>query len=418
MLLVNEILELPEAAIHNALSKLSWKLLKKEMDKTPWYKSPIELLELIMRSDSLLNKRENTEKSRKRGELFTELLAHVALKVDSNVLDEFKKKLDFFSLTDDCFKEILKFEGELSALKDLESDTRVWSAMSWFVEDSNFLQKKIEEKFKSGEPVLITSLSVTGESGVPVDPSTYHTQQVGALGSAILMEAYRFNWFDAEGIVVIPDRVQVADDEIYKAGSIFYNANIWAHLDNLQEQVRILGREFLVRAKDEYENAPEDFKFGIEFGRNTDSEIFDYIAGQRNFTRESSNFFALKKDVGLNSLLDAVASITRSQSVKQHHIASSSLSVLLNYNILEDDTLYEGLNLTEWIDGFCSLREFCTKLILPASGKNPLSSVEKGDGFIYKPDRPLLADNSPSLSIVIGAPLNPRLGSGTYRRSP
>lgn len=374
MLLANEALEFPETAIHKALSKLSWKLLKKEMDKLPWYKSPIEFLELIMRCDSLLNKRINTDKAKKRSELFAELLAYVALKTKSETLDKFKEKLNFFAVADDCFNEILKFEGKLSALKDLEPDARVWSAMNWFVSDSNHLHKKIEEQFISGEPVLINSLSVTSESGDKVDPSSYHVQQVGALGSAILMEAYRHSWFDSEGVVAIPDGVQVSDDDIFKAGSIFYNANIWALLDELQEQVRFLGRDFLVRTKDEYEKTPEEFKFGIEFGKNTDSEIFDYIVGQRNFTRESSNFFSIKKDVKLNSLLDAVASLTGSQTVKEHHIASSSLSVLLNYDIVEDETLYEGLKLTEWIDGFCGLREFCITLHSSAAEEKPLSS--------------------------------------------
>lgn len=80
-----KMLEFPEAAIHKALSKLYWKLLKKELDKFPWYKNPIEFLELIMRSDSLLNKRANAEKAKKLGELFVELLNHVALKASDRL---------------------------------------------------------------------------------------------------------------------------------------------------------------------------------------------------------------------------------------------------------------------------------------------------------------------------------------------
>jgi hypothetical protein len=374
LLVVNEILEFPEAAIHKALSKLSWKLLKKEMDKFPWYKNPIEFLELIMRSDSLLNKRANAEKAKKRAELFAELLNHAATKANDEVVGQFKKRLGFFAVADECFNEVLKFEGQLSALKDLSADSRIWAAMNWFVADSRILHKKIEDVFKSGKPVLINSLSVTGASGVPVDPSIYHSQQVDALGSAILMEAYRCSWFDSEGVVEIPDRVHVGDDETFKAGSILYNANIWALIDNLQEQVRFLGREFLVRASEEYDNAPAEFKFGIEFGNNTGAEVFDYIAGQRNATRESSNFFSIKKDVKLNSLLDAVSSITGSQTIKDHHIASSSLSVLLSYNVLEDETLYEGLSIADWIDGFCGLREFCSSRLSSSVGINRLMS--------------------------------------------
>lgn len=374
MLLPTDSLEFPEAAIHKALSKLSWKLLKKEMDKCPWYKNSLGFLKLIMRSGSLLNRRPNTDRANKRNILFNELINYVALKEKGEILDEFKKQLNFFEVIDDCFNEILKFEGQLSALKDLESRSRIWSTLNWFVRDSNYLHNKINEKFLGDEPVLINSLSVTGESGAPVDPSSYHIQQVGALGSAILMEAYRYNWFDSDGAVVIPERVQVSDNEVFKAGAIFYNANIWALLDDLQEQVRFLGRDFVIRTKSDYENTPKNFKYGIEFGKNTDSEIFDHIAGLRNFTRESSNYFSIKKDVKLNTFLNAVASITGSQSVKEHHIASSSLSVLLNYDISEDDTVYEGLSLTEWIDGFCGLREFCTALHSSAPEKKALSS--------------------------------------------
>lgn len=370
----NDTYELSETAIHNALSKLSWKLLKKEMDRTHWHKNPIEFLELVMRSDSLINKRENIDKKNKRTVLFTELLAHASLTLQKNDLDELKKKLSFFEITDNCFSEILKFDGQLSALKELQPETRLWSVMNWFVTDSHYVQEKIEEQFKSGKPILISSLSVTGESGVPVDPSAYHIQQVGALGSAILMESYRCNWFDGDGNVVIPDRVQVSEDDIFKSGSILYNANIWALFDDLQEQVRFLGRDFTVRNKDEYNSPPEEFKFGIEFGKNTASKILDHIAGERNFTRETSNYFSFKKDNKLNKLLDAIALITGSQHLKEHHIASSSLSVLLNYEISEDDTKYEGLNLTEWIDGFCGLKGFCAALHSAAGSKKFLTA--------------------------------------------
>lgn len=327
-----------------------------------------------MRCDSLINKRANLDKAKKRNELFQELINYVALKTPCEHLELFNKKLGFFTLADECFSEILQFEGKLLALKDLAPATRIWAALNWFVGDTNLLHKKIEDRFLGSEPILLNTLSVTGESGDPIDPSSYHAQQVGALGSAILMEAYRNNWFDVDGTVVIPDKVEVSEEEIFKSGSIFYNANIWALLDDLQEQVRFLERDFLIRSKDKYLDPPKDFKFGIEFSKNTDAEIFDYIAGVRNNTRESSNFFSFKRDKRLNSLLDATAVITGSHSVKEHYLASSSLSVLLNYDITEDNTIYEGLTLTEWIEGFCGLREYCSNLHSSASQDKPLGS--------------------------------------------
>ncbi|WP_265578064.1 hypothetical protein [Pseudomonas protegens] len=362
MILIPEATEIPEATVHKALSKLSWKLLKKEIDKFPWHKNPLALLDVIMRCDSLINKRKNADKSNKREELFNELLRYIELKTTDKDFEQFKRKLGFFSIADECFSEILVFEGKLLALKDLAPESRVWATLNWFVGDSNLLQKKIEERFLGAEPVLLNSLSVSGESGEQVDPASYHAQQVGALGSAILMEAYRNNWFDNEEAVLIPDKVEVTKEDIFKSGSIFYNANIWALIDDLQEQVRFLGRDFLIRSQEDYADLPEDFKFGIEFGKNTDAEIFDHVAGVRNNTRESSNFFSFKKDKQLNLLLDATAAVTGSHSLKEQYLTASSLSVLLNYDISEDDTIYEGLKLTEWIEGFCGLREYCASL--------------------------------------------------------
>ncbi len=374
MITIPEATNIPEAAIHKALSKLSWKLLKKEIDKFPWHRKPLELLEVVMRSDSLINKRNSVEKTNKRTELFQELINYASIKTKPEHIEQFKKKLAFFDIADECFSEILEFEGKLLALKDLTCEARIWSVLNWFVGDANILHEKIKEKFLGPAPVLFNSLSVAGESGDPVDPSSYHAQQVGALGSAILMEAYRNNWFNSDGAVLIPDKVEVSEEEIFKSGSIFYNANIWALFDDLQEQVRYLGRNFSIRIKDEYINPPEDFKFGIEFGKNTDAEIFDHVAGVRNNTRESSNFFSFKIDKQLNSLLDATAAITGSHSVKEQYLASSSLSVLLNYDISSDDTIYEGLNLTEWIEGFCGLREYCSTLHSSVAEEKPTTS--------------------------------------------
>ena len=374
MITIPEATNIPEAAIHKALYKLSWKLLKKEIDKYPWHKNPLQLLEVIMRSESLINKRKNVEVTKKSTDLLQELISYASIRITPEHVEQFKKKLDFFNVADKCFSEILEFEGKLLALKDLTCETRIWSTLNWFVGDSNVLHEKIKEKFLGPDPVLFNSLSVAGESGDPVDPSSYHAQQVGALGSAILMEAYRNNWFNSDGAVVIPDKVEVSEEEIFKSGSIFYNANIWALFDDLQEQVRYLGRNFSIRTKDEYIDPPEHFKFGIEFGKNTDAEIFDHIAGVRNNTRESSNFFSFKKDKRLNYLLDATAAITGSRSVKEQYLTSSSLSVLLNYDISDDDTIYEGLILTEWIDGFCGLREYCSTLRSSALEEKPISS--------------------------------------------
>ena len=366
--------EIPESGINNALSKLSWKLLKKELDKVAWKKNPRGLLDIIMRADSLINKRTNAEKAKKRQDLIAELTLYISPSIDEELLKLFKHKLGFFEIADTCFSEVLSFEGELDALKDLSPAKRMWSTMIWFVEDQNHLYEKIAEQFTTDKPVLINSLTVTGESGVPVDPSAYHTQQVDALGSAILMEAYRNNWFCPKGNVIIPDRLDISDTEVFKAGSVLYNANIWALVDTLQEQVRYLGRAHTRREPNEFESPPEGFKFGLELGGPTSAQIFDFIASQRNTSREFSNFFSFKKDSNLNKLLDAVSKVSGSTRVKDHYQAASSLSTLLNYEVLEDETLYEGLTIGDWIDGFCAAREYCASLISANSRSKPMVS--------------------------------------------
>ncbi|MEC6744605.1 hypothetical protein [Pseudomonas qingdaonensis] len=374
MQLEHEVIEIPEVVITSALAKLSWKLLKRELDKFQWHKDPLALLSVIMRTDALINKRQNAERTRKREELFEQLIAYISPKISTSLLEHFNKMLGFFSIIDTCFSEVLSFEGELSALKDLSPEVRVWSTMTWFVGDQNHLYEKIDDQFKSGQPVLINNLSVVGAAGIPVDPSTYHIQQVDALCAAILMEAYRNNWFTHDGIVVIPDRVPVDDDDTFKAGSIFFNANIWALIDNLQEHVRYLGRDHYVREPQEYDGAPDGFQFGIEFGDSTEAQFFDFVAGQRNNTRESSNFFSINKDPDLNSWLDAAAAISGSKTIKDHYHAASSLTTLLSYDVLEDNTLYEGLTLNDWIDGFCFTKEFCSKISSKNSQGQPLIS--------------------------------------------
>lgn len=67
--------------------------------------------------------------------------------------------------------------------------------------------------------------------------------------------------------------------------------------------------------------------------------------------------------------------MTGSHSLKEQYLAASSLSVLLNYDISEDETIYEGLTLTEWIEGFCGLREYCASLH-SSTGKEKLKDSE------------------------------------------
>ncbi|HCI2636919.1 hypothetical protein KUU78_11585 [Pseudomonas aeruginosa] len=372
MLVENEGHEIPEAAISSALTKVSWKLLKRELDKFQWHKNPPALLSVILRTEALINKRQNAEKTNKRKELFEELISYISPKLEKPFLEHFKKMLDFFNAAETCFYEVLKFEGELSALKDLSPAVRLWSTMTWFVGDQNHLYRKIAEQFKTREPVFINNFLINGADNIPVDPSTYHVQQVEALGSAILMEAYRNSWFAPDGVVVIPDRVPVDDTDKFKAGSVLFNANIWALIDVLQEQVRYLGRDHQIIEPHKYDSPPEDFKFGIEFGPSTEAQFFDFIASQRNNTRESTSFFSINKDPELNSFLDAVAT-SGSKTIRDRYHAASSLTTLLNYDVLEDETLYEGLTLSDWIDGFCFTKEFCST-ILSKDFEEPLTS--------------------------------------------
>lgn len=372
----NQKTELREKAIHDALAKVSWKLLKRELDKVAWHNQPLELLNVMMRADGLLNRRENNDKARRRAELFSELFAYVQGKLSPIDLDLFKRRLGLFEVFDQGFSEILEFEGKLDAVRLLPVNVRIWATAGWYISDRATVKRKMEEKYLSGQEMLLNSITIEGASGELVDPGAYHSQQVRAMGSAIMIEAYRCNWFDGEGLVELPEPVPVKDEDISKAGAVLFNANAWALLDDLQEQVRYLSREVTIRDASQFENPPEGFKFGIEIGPNVPEKFFEYIAAERTATRESSDFFAIKSDANLDVLLQRIAAVCGSEFARDNYIACHSLSTLLNYNIHDDDNEYSGLTLSEWVEAFCGLRDFCAGLVsVPRDMANIISEL-------------------------------------------
>lgn len=363
-----------EKSINSALKKISWKLLKKELDRLNIEANLERILNFVIHSECLVNKRGDVELREKIKILIHELLLYISKKTSYESYVRFEKKVKFLSTIESCFSGILNLQSEYPDLKLLSSRQKIWSCLKYFVENFNALEEKMADRFQSGGPIFINNLFIEDMGGNSFDPSTYHVQQVSALGSALFMEAYKNNWFEKDGSLVLPSYEDVSDDAVHSAGVIFYCANTWGLFDYLQEQVRYLGRDFSIIESFKYIDAPPNFDFSIRFGENPYSEIFDYIASRRNHTREFSNAMSIRELIRSDSHLKSIQSNPIYDYLSDFYVSSSSLSVLLNYDIAKDTNLYACLTLNEWISGFCAVRDFFRK-------KRSLTMQEKSRKF-------------------------------------
>lgn len=345
----------PQKEIEDAIKKMSWKLLKKELDKFAWYKQPTKLLNTIIHSDSLIFKRINLARMEQRDSFFESIAGYFAKKIPSHSarLDD---TLKWFHIFEECYADILSLEGQLDAVKSMRPVERIWAALEWYTRDYDQLTRKTESLLLEKSDNLVGSLSLAADNGGRIDPGTYHLQQAKALGAAIFMEAYRENWFDSEGYVVIPEELVADEEQVTQVGSIFMSANSWASVDELQQQIRFLGRGCQIRYSEEILDAPDGFKYVLDFDGPPESILFDHVTSERNAQRELADFLTFEFDPKLEKLLESLNQIFPNSDPKRAIHAASSLSALLNYNVTDDVAQYSGLTIEQWIAGYVAIR--------------------------------------------------------------
>lgn len=346
--------------VRDSLRKFSWKLLRRQLDKVDIKKHANELLGCIKRSDFFINKRPagKARKVAQRAELFKSLLDYLSDKLVAEQLQDFISVFGFFDILDECYAEFLSFEGQLPAVKELSSGERAWAFFIWYQRDYQAFMERVKDTVTEKGAVLLDALVITLDNGVSVEPSAYHMQQVSTLTSALKMEAYREGWFDAADKIILPQRQDLSIDQVSKVGVIFINANSWSTFEDLEQQVRYLGRQYTVINGKKYIGAPAELKYSIKFGECVYPHVLDYVAMARNFRRDYGNRFQISAERQFKEFFRRYGEIPPVAVAKEHHLSAMSLSLMLNYDIEDDGELYHGLTLSDWIKGYSALKFF------------------------------------------------------------
>ncbi|CAI8808556.1 NERD domain-containing protein [Pseudomonas donghuensis] len=351
---------LSEGEVVEALKKCSWKLLRRQLEKVSVKNSSSQLLGLVKRCDYFVNKRPKgrERRGRERAEFFKELIDYLRGKVPVSEVEEFETVFSFFEILDQCYAEFLDFEGQLPAVKDFSAAQRTWAFFSWYMYDHKAFMQRVKETISTKPGIFLDTLVIPMNNGVNFDPGAYHAQQVNTLAAALLMEAYRGDWFDANGKVIIPARVSVSEKQASEVGVIFVNANSWATFEELEQHVRYLGRSYELVPSDACSDAPPGFKYFLKFGECVYPQIMDHVALARNFRRDYGNRYQISGEKKFREFFTLFGSIPSVAVAKEQHLSIASLSIMLNYDVSDDVEEYHGLTLSDWIKGYSALKFF------------------------------------------------------------
>src|SRR5438445_8222510 len=78
----------------------------------------------------------------------------------------------------------------------------------------------------------------------PVWPDAAIATLVETVTNTLIIEAYKNNWFDNAGSIVLPSLPKIGEDEEYKAGSTELMAICWGRWRRTEQRRRFLGGSF------------------------------------------------------------------------------------------------------------------------------------------------------------------------------
>lgn len=269
---------------------------------------------------------------------FTRCLSFIAEKlytilISENLFDKISDTLkqcdiERLSAEQQCWSHIVRAEREMAAV---------------IKEVNDLCEKRIVDG------VLPSKLILYNENNISYSPDAALNQMVVSLSLALKMLCYKNNWIE-NNLFCCPVRQDVHDQEVYQAGATQLLAWVWGSLeDNVNRCLKFGGALRQVPAAELHtiENSgsiKELFYFDREI---TMDEKYDLIANERLINKLYQNTLEIAYEIKKKD---------NSIHISEELIALISIEDTLKMDILEDECLYHGLTLSEWVKSYSAMK--------------------------------------------------------------
>jgi hypothetical protein len=356
--------------VAEALETLSWSKLRTQCEREMLDQASLqELLGYVRRSETLVLRRPDPLRAAKRDNLLRSLESFAEERLGDVAANTVAAEAALLRQVEKVYQGILSALSQ-SDVGGLDPAVRV-AGVVWRMarEYKGLIAIRDRELKRRGH--LSHTFMLRDSSGRSFNPDGTLTAMVEVVGMTLKMEAYRNQWFDESGRLVLPAFPSVDDQAVERAGVTAFLAMCWRRWARTEERRRYLGGAFVVYSQDELPDwAPRGATQVIDYRPESGAEKWDYIANERLNERLAQTYFEMLID---GSLAQADRGINDPLPLPPGHFVSGqeahaavSLSEIVAYNITDDQDRPGGLRLIEWLRGYATLQA------IAATGKDQL----------------------------------------------
>jgi hypothetical protein len=343
--------------------------------------------EILNVLDKTLSRPENliihkSKQREKRNEFLSRLFSLLSDRGES-VTNFIMNKAKVINVSETLFDNISKFINECE-ISNYESNIQIWSHLnrveSQFTQIRADIDKNLQRNPK--RKILTPFTELKNDEGVNYSPDAAIENQIKYLSLTLSLLAYKFKLFQ-DGKIVLPNKVMVTEDDIFKAGSIELLARSWKALEENSMRSILFGGEVFRNQGDEVQEdvKAKGVKTSYHFQRSeSDFEMFDSISCERVKKKSLQNFFEIISNQKTKSIIardfKSVGKLSEGSFLNEDEILTcGNLEDVFCTDIYSDETEYNGLKLRDWIRGYFTLKYLSEEILLG----NILSTLNKQD---------------------------------------
>lgn len=316
----------------------------------------------------------------KRNEFFNCLYSLLSDRGES-VTSFIMNKAQVISISEELFDNISKVINECDISK-LERNIQIWSHLnrveSQCAQIRSDMHKVLQKKPK--QKMLNPFVELENEEGDKYSPDAAIENLIKYLTLTLSLLSYNFKWYQ-DGKVVLPGKIAVSEDDIFKAGSIELLARSWKALEESSMRSILFGGEvFRCQGDEVQEDAKANgVKTSYHFQRaESDFEKFDSISCERVKKRSLQDFIEIISNPKIKLLIapdfKSVGKLSEGSFLDEDEIQTcGKLEDVFCTDIYSDETEYNGLTLRDWVRGYFTLRHLSKEILLG----NILSTLSK-----------------------------------------
>lgn len=240
-----------------------------------------------------------------------------------------------------CWAVIRRAQGEIDFLK---TETRK------YLESIDGKQKVFD----------ISTAHLINESGESYSPDVVISKTVDYLSLSLKMIGFNYK-LNSGGFIVIPDMVDVEEDDIIDAGKIFYNSILWSSLERSVETCLLFDYELNEYNSTNLPNGLENSGLETFYEFNLTKEQFirlDYISNERLYSKLSQNFMEALYKHNIHKTVDenltSLTNINNGYSITTSEFPSY-VALLETLCLSDGNMLILGLTLREWVRCYSAL---------------------------------------------------------------